>query len=108
MQTQGWALDVQISIIGRKPSGSSRVVNLMDMTSGATSPFVKSGLPQVEQKVRVVAAPLEARTAWDAGEPVTTTALVETMTPEANGAPLERWQSRQWQLSMARGALSHV
>jgi hypothetical protein len=28
-------------------------------------------------------------------------------TPEANAAPLERWQSRQWQLSMAMGALAH-
>jgi hypothetical protein len=108
MQTQGWALDVQMSSIGRKSLGSSRVVNLMDMTSGAASPLVNNGLPQVEQKVRVAKAPLEARTEWEAGEPVTTTALVETITPEANGAPLERWQSRQWQLSMARGALEHV
>jgi hypothetical protein len=38
MQTQGWALDVQMSSIGRKPLASSRLVN------------------------RVVEAPLEART----------------------------------------------
>ena len=62
MQTQGWALDVQMSIIGRKPLGSSRVVNLTDMKSGAASPFANNGLPQVEQKSRAVEAPLEART----------------------------------------------
>ncbi len=31
-----------------------------------------------------------------------------TTTPEANGEPLESWQSLQWQLSMAMGALAHV
>jgi hypothetical protein len=62
MQTQGWALDVQMSSIGRKSLESSRVVNLTDMTCGAASPFANNGLPQVEQKVRVVKAPLEART----------------------------------------------
>lgn len=31
-----------------------------------------------------------------------------TTTPDANGAPLDSWQSRQWQFSIARGALTHV
>jgi hypothetical protein len=30
------------------------------------------------------------------------------MKPEAKGAPLERWQSRQWQLSIAIGAREHT
>jgi hypothetical protein len=30
------------------------------------------------------------------------------MTPEANGAPLERWQSKQWQLSVAMGAAAQL
>lgn len=51
-----------MSSIGRKPLRSSRVVNLMDMTSGAAWPFANNGLPQVEQKLRIVEAPLEART----------------------------------------------
>jgi hypothetical protein len=31
-----------------------------------------------------------------------------TMKPEAKGAPLERWQSRQWQLSIAIGPREHT
>ena len=31
-----------------------------------------------------------------------------TMKPEAKGAPLERWQSRQWQLSIATGSREHT
>ncbi len=40
--------------------------------------------------------------------PVTRRSALWTTTPEANGAPLERWQSLQWQLSMATGALEQV
>jgi hypothetical protein len=30
-----------------------------------------------------------------------------TTTPDAKGAPLERWQSLQWQFNIAMGALAH-
>jgi len=53
------------------------------------SPLVNKGLPQSEQKLRVVSAPLEARTVWFFGAPMTLMALVATTTPEANGAPLD-------------------
>jgi hypothetical protein len=48
--------------------------------------------------------PLPARTEYVFGVPVIVMLDTRTMKPEAKGAPLERWQSRQWQLSVAIGA----
>jgi hypothetical protein len=53
-QTQGAALDVQISSAGEKPLWSSNVVKRMDVKSGIASPVVNKGLPQFAQKLRVV------------------------------------------------------
>ena len=79
----------------------------MDITSGAVSLRVNNGAPQSEQKLRVARAPLPARTEKVFGVPVISVSVTMTMTPEAKGAPLERWQSRQWQLSIAIGARAH-
>ena len=80
----------------------------MDMTSGAATPLVNRGEPQSEQKLRVASLPLPARTEYVFGVPVIVMSDTRTMKPEANGAPLERWQSRQWQLSVATGAREHT
>jgi hypothetical protein len=80
----------------------------MDINSGATSPRVNSGVPQSEQKLRVERLPLPARTEYVFGVPMTSVSDTRTMTPEAKGAPLERWQSRQWQLSIATGVRAHA
>jgi hypothetical protein len=80
----------------------------MDMNSGAASPRVNRGAPQWEQKLRVARLPLPARTEYVFGVPVTSTSDAATMKPEAKGEPLERWQSRQWQLSIATGARAHT
>jgi hypothetical protein len=80
----------------------------MDMISGAVSPHVNRGEPQSEQKLRVASLPLPARTEYDFGVPVIVVSDARTMKPEAKGAPLERWQSRQWQLSIATGAREHT
>jgi hypothetical protein len=40
--------------------------------------------------------------------PVIVMSDTRTMKPEAKGAPLERWQSRQWQLSVATGTREHT
>jgi hypothetical protein len=80
----------------------------MDMTPGAVSPLVNRGEPQSEQKVRVARLPLPARTEYAFGVPVIATSDTRTMKPEAKGAPLERWQSRQWQFSIATGAPEHT
>lgn len=80
----------------------------MDITSGATSPRVNRGEPQTEQKLRVERLPLPARTEYVLGVPVITMSGTRMMKPEAKGAPLERWQSRQWQLSIATGAREHT
>lgn len=79
----------------------------MDITSGATWPHVNRGEPQSEQKLRVARLPLPARTEYVLGMPVIAMSDTRTMKPEAKGAPLERWQSRQWQLSIATGAREH-
>jgi hypothetical protein len=79
----------------------------MDMKSGAASPQVNKGAPQSEQKLRVARLPLPARTEYVFGVPVICTSDALTMKPEAKGAPLERWQSKQWQLSIATGARAH-
>lgn len=102
--TQGGALAVQMSNIGLNCDESSRDGNRIDMTSGAASPRVNSGEPQSAQKLRVTVRPLPARTKNVFGLPVTATSDALTMMPEAKGAPLERWQSRQWQFSIAMGA----
>ncbi|MDB6011613.1 MAG: hypothetical protein JWL65_3863 [Gammaproteobacteria bacterium] len=80
----------------------------MDITSGAVSPRVNRGEPQSEQKLRVASLPLLARTEYVFGVPVIVMSDTRTMKPEAKGAPLERWQSRQWQLSVATGAREHT
>jgi hypothetical protein len=53
-QTHEAALDVQMSNAGRKSLGSSNVVKRMDVKSGIASPVANKGLPQFEQKLRVV------------------------------------------------------
>ena len=80
----------------------------MDITSGAVSPRVNRGEPQSEQKLRVASPPLLARAEYVFGMPVIVISDTRTMKPEAKGAPLERWQSRQWQLSVATGAREHT
>lgn len=80
----------------------------MDITSGAVSPWVNIGEPQSEQKLRVASLPLPARTEYVFGVPVIVTSDIRTMKPEAKGAPLERWQSRQWQFNVATGAREHT
>jgi hypothetical protein len=80
----------------------------MDITSGAVSPRVNRGEPQSAQKLRVASLPLPARTEYVFGVPVIVISEVRTMKPEAKGAPLERWQSRQWQFSVATGAREHT
>jgi hypothetical protein len=80
----------------------------MDMISGAVSPRVNRGEPQSEQKLRVASLPLPARTEYVFGVPVIVMSDTRMMKPEAKGAPLERWQSRQWQLSLATGAREHT
>ena len=79
----------------------------MEVQSGIAWPVANKGLPQVEQKRRVVRSPLDAWTQWVAGEPVTLRDCLGTTTPQAKGALLECWQSRQWQLSIASGSLEH-
>ena len=74
------------------------------MNPGFASLHVNKGVPQSAQKLRVARPPLLARTEYVLGVPVTSRSLVMTTTPDAKGAPLERWQSRQWQFSMATGA----
>ena len=80
----------------------------MNMTPGAASPRVNRGEPQSEQKLRVASLPLLARTEYVFGAPVIAISDTRTMKPEAKGPPLERWQSRQWQLSVATGAREHT
>src|ERR1700727_1375688 len=97
-----------MSSIGGKSESSSSVGKRMDIESGEASPGVNRGAPQSEQKVRVARLPLPARTECVFGVPVISTSDVRTINPEAKGAPLERWQSRQWQLSIATGARAHT
>jgi hypothetical protein len=97
-----------MSSIGWNSDGSFSVAKRMDMTSGATSPCVNRGEPQLEQKLRVARLPLPARTEYAFGVPVIEMSDTRTIKPEAKGAPLERWQSRQWQLSIATGAREHT
>lgn len=102
-----WARHVHISSVGLKFAGSSRLEKRIDIT-GIPSPRVNKGVPHIPQNERIVRFPEAAVTTWVPGTPVTSTESAITMKPDANGAPLETWQSLQWQLSIASGALVHV
>jgi hypothetical protein len=84
-----------MSNIGWNSDGLLSVAKRMDMTSGATSPCVNRGEPQLEQKLRIARLPLRAQTEYAFGVPVIEMSDSRTIKPEAKGAPLERWQSRQ-------------
>jgi hypothetical protein len=67
----------------------------MDITPGAVSLRANRGAPQSQQKLRVASLPLPARTEYVFGVPVISVSDTRTTAPEAKGAPLESWQSRQ-------------
>lgn len=106
--TQGCEREVQISSAGLNQEASSRVGKRMDMNSETASPQVKSGVPHSAQKLRVVSPPVLPYTMYVLGAPETSVAETATTMPDAKGAPLERWQSWQWQLSIAMGCSLHV
>ena len=106
--TQAGARDVQMSSIGANVDASSSEGKRIDVNCGLASLCVNSGVPHSAQKLLVASCPLLARTANVRGVPLTSRSAVFATTPDANGAPLERWQSWQWQFSMAMGALAHV
>jgi hypothetical protein len=97
-----------MSSIGRNSEGSSSEEKRIDINSGLASLRVNKGVPQSEQKLRVARPPLLARTEYVFGVPLISRSVALTTTPDAKGAPLERWQSRQWQLSIAMGAPAHL
>jgi hypothetical protein len=105
--TPGCALEVQMSSIGANAEASSSDGNRIDVNCEFSSLCVKSGVPQSPQKLRVVILPLLARTEWVFGAPKISRSELVTTTPDANGAPLDRWQSPQWQFNMAMGVLAH-
>lgn len=96
-----------MSSMGAKPEASSSEGNRIDVNCGLASLRVNRGVPHSGQKLRVASLPLFARTEYVLAVPIVSRSLLATTTPDANGAPLERWQSRQWQFSMATGALAH-
>jgi len=105
IKSQGWALCVQMSIVGTHQLGSSRLPTVMTMICEGTPPRANSGEPQSAQNSRFDLFPLSAVVTCCLGVPrirrsesVVTTATVECP------VPLARWQSRQWQLSTAMGA----
>ena len=97
-----------MSSAGAKPEESSSEGKRIDVNCGLTSLRVNRGVPHSGQKLRVANLPLLARTGYAFEVPVISRSLLATTTPEAKGAPLERWQSLQWQFSIARGALVHL
>lgn len=62
-QVHGAALDVQMSSAGRNEEASSKVGKRIEVKAGLDSPRVNNGLPQLPQKLRIVARPLLPRTA---------------------------------------------
>ena len=97
-----------MSSIGANAEASSSEGNRIDVNCGFASLRVNSGVPQSPQKPRVVIFPLPAGTAYAFGLPRISRSALMTMTPDAKAAPLERWQSLQWQFNIAMGALAHV
>lgn len=96
-----------MSSIGLKAEAASSDGNRIEVNAGFASPCVNRGVPHSEQKLRVARAPLLPCTEKVFGLPVTWRCSVGTITPDANGAPLERWQSWQWQFNIAMGATAH-
>jgi hypothetical protein len=96
-----------MSSIGANADGPSIVGKRMDVNCGLASLCVNKGVPHSGQKLRVVCFPLLAWTAYRLGVPMTSRSLLATTTPDAKGAPLDAWQSRQWQFNIASGAFAH-
>ena len=96
-----------MSSTGAKPEASSSEGKRIDVNCGLFSLCVNRGVPHSGQKLRVACLPLLARTVYAFAVPVTSRSLLATTTPDAKGAPLERWQSLQWQFNIAMGALAH-
>jgi len=106
MFVNGCALAVQMSIIGLKQLGSSRLAGLMPRNPGPLDPWANRGEPHSGQNPRRDVPPCRL-TWWCLGVPVIATAFSGTMKTEENPPPLARWQSRQWQLSEKSGATAH-
>jgi hypothetical protein len=108
MCSQGWALDVQMSAIGANQLGSSRLATLSTTTSGMRELPATSGEPHSGQNPRRAVCPASPRTTWYLGSPFRRAkAAAGTATTEDAPPPLARWQSRQWQFSIATGAAEH-
>ena len=113
-QAGGWGDSAKCGILSsrqthgcaRDAEASSSVGKRIDVNCEVDSLRVKSGVPHAPQKLRVVVIPLLPCTWWVPGVPATWRSALYTTTPEANAAPLESWQSRQWQFSIAMGALA--
>ncbi|MDB5900707.1 MAG: hypothetical protein JWP41_4309 [Ramlibacter sp.] len=97
-----------MSSIGANPEASSSEGNRMDVNCPLASLCVNRGVPHSGQKLRVASLPLLPRTEYALGAPLISRSELKMTTPDAKGAPLERWQSLQWQFSMATGALAHL
>ncbi|HEY8356750.1 MAG TPA: hypothetical protein VIL30_04745 [Ramlibacter sp.] len=96
-----------MSSIGANAEEPSIVGKRMEVNCGLASLWVNRGVPHSAQKLRVASFPLLAWTEYILGVPLTSRSLLETTTPDAKGAPLDAWQSRQWQFSIASGAFAH-
>lgn len=79
---QGCTREVQISNLGLKAVGSSRVGNRTDMT-GIASPRANNSVSHVPQNERMVLPPLAAVTMYVLGTPVT---RVEAMGDDETGS----------------------
>jgi hypothetical protein len=97
-----------MSSIGLKSEVSSSEGNRIDVNWEFASLRVNKGVPQSGQKMRVARPPLLARTAYVFGVPLISRSAVMTTMPDAKGAPLDSWQSLQWQLIMAMGSRAPV
>ncbi len=92
----GCALRVKMSALGLNQLASSRLAaRTLRKATEAPVPWAKSAVPHAGQKPRRATEPLSPVVSNQRTSPLTVMAAFATMKPDANGAPLIRWQSRQ-------------
>ena len=95
--SHGWALLTKMLASGRNQLGSSNVQTRTPTTSSRVDTCTYRGAPHSPQKARVTSFPESAFATYSLGEPRTMWNSAAGMRTEAMcGAPLWRWQSRQW------------
>jgi hypothetical protein len=108
MLSHGCALFTKMLASGRNQLGSSNVQTRTPTISGRVDTCTYRGVPHSSQKARVISFPESAFATYCLGVPrINLNSVAGMRTAATCGAPLWRWQSRQWHCSENCGSSPH-